>query len=63
MWIITRDDPDMALPDLLTDDEGQVLTFHDKISAWRYIELICKDIHMDTSTFMEADLISICRLH
>jgi len=63
MWIITRSDPDMEMPDLLTDEDGTVLTFHDKISAWRYMELICKDVDIDTTKFMEDVSINICRLH
>tara|TARA_Y100000310_G_C20266563_1_gene616048 strand:+ start:40 stop:285 length:246 start_codon:yes stop_codon:yes gene_type:complete len=63
MWVISRSDPDMELPDLLTDDDGSAIIFNDKISAWRYIELLCKDVNVDVNQFMEDDSINICRLH
>jgi len=63
MWVISRSDPDMELPDLLTDDNGFAIIFNDKISAWRYIELLCKDVSVDVQQFMEDDSINICRLH
>ena len=63
MWVISRSDPDVELPDLLTDDDGSPIIFNDKISAWRYIELLCKDVNVDINQFMEDDSINICRLH
>jgi hypothetical protein len=63
MWVISRSDPDVELPDLLTDDDGSPIIFNDKISAWRYIELLCKDVNVDVNQFMEDDSINICRLH
>lgn len=62
MWVITHTDPDEMLPELLTDEEGSVMTFHDKISAWRYIELMFKEFGVPSS-FMDDECIDICRLH
>jgi len=46
---------------VLMDDDGNAVKFTDKISAWRYIELMCKEHGVDMS-HMEND-VELWRLH
>jgi len=46
MWVIVRTDPeddDYPLPEILMNDDGSAKTFINEITAWRYMELICKE--------------------
>ena len=46
---------------LLTDEDDNTVKFVDKISAWRYIELMCKEHGVDMEQ-IEND-VELWRLH
>tara|TARA_R100000656_G_scaffold9574_1_gene10390 strand:- start:323 stop:484 length:162 start_codon:yes stop_codon:yes gene_type:complete len=46
---------------VLMDDDGNAVKFTDKVSAWRYIELMCKEHGVDME-HMESD-VELWRLH
>ena len=43
MWVIARDDPEELLPEVLIDEDGSVMTFINRATAWKYIETLCYD--------------------
>jgi hypothetical protein len=61
MWVITKDDSDNMMPDVLTDEDGSMLTFIDKGSAWKYIETLCYDNGVPFS-FLDYSDITLYRL-
>mgnify|MGYP003679245695 CR=1 FL=1 len=61
MWIIVQNDMTDDYVNVLMDDDGNAVKFTDKISAWRYIELMCKEHGVDMS-HMESD-VELWRLH
>jgi len=62
MWVIARNDPDELMPEILTDEKGSVVTFIDKVSAWKYIETLCYNNGIPSS-FLDFSDITIHRLH
>ena len=46
---------------LLTDEDDNTVKFVDKISAWRYMELMCKEYGVDMDQ-IEND-VELWRLH
>jgi|TARA_R110002020_G_scaffold395754_1_gene605793 hypothetical protein len=62
MWVIGRNDPEEIMPEVLTDDDGSVLTFVDKGTAWKYIETLCYDNGVPFS-FLDYTDITLYRLH
>jgi|TARA_R100000656_G_scaffold112024_1_gene84049 hypothetical protein len=66
MFVIVRTDPehkDYPLPDVLMDDDGSAKTFIDEDSAWRYMELICKEHSFPPKMFMEDVYLGLMRVH
>ena len=66
MWCIVRTDPedeDYPLPDVLMDDDGSVKTFIDETTAWRYMELICKEYNFPSDMFLNDNSIGLMRIH
>ena len=61
MWIIVENDTIDNYINILMDDEGNAMQFVDKISAWRYMELMCKDHGVDMEQ-LESD-VELWRLH
>ncbi len=62
MWVIARNDPDELMPEILTDEEGAVLTFNDRVTAWRYMESMCNDNGVPIA-FLDYSDITLHRLH
>ena len=62
MWVIARNDPEELMPEVLTDEEGAVIIFADKVTAWRYMETLCYDNGVPTS-FLDFSDITLHRLH
>ena len=66
MWCIVRADPEdeeYPMPDVLMNDDGSVKTFIDEVTAWRYMELICKELDFPTDAFMNDASIGLMRIH
>ena len=61
MWIIVQNDTTEDYVNLLMDEDGNTVKFVDKISAWRYMELMCKDNGVDMEQ-IEND-VELWRLH
>ena len=61
MWIIVENDMTDDYVNILMDEEGKAIKFIDKISAWRYMELMCKDHGVDMEQ-LESD-VELWRLH
>ena len=61
MWIIVENDTIDDYVNILMDDEGNAMQFVDKISAWRYMELMCKEHGVDMEQ-IEND-VELLRLH
>ena len=61
MWIIVQNDMTDDYVNVLMDDDGNAVKFTDKISAWRNIELMCKEQGVDME-HMESD-VELWRLH
>jgi hypothetical protein len=61
MWIIVQSDMEDSGMNVLMDDEGGAIKFKDKVSAYRYIEHLCKEHGVDYE-LMEND-IELWRLH
>ena len=61
MWIIVQNDTTDNYINLLTDEDDNTVKFVDKISAWRYIELMCKEHGVDMEQ-IEND-VELWRLH
>ncbi len=50
------------MPEILTDEEGAVLTFNDRVTAWRYMESMCNDNGVPIA-FLDYSDITLHRLH
>jgi hypothetical protein len=61
MWIIVQNDTTDNYINLLTDEDDNTVKFVDKISAWRYMELMCKEYGVDMDQ-IEND-VELWRLH
>ena len=61
MWIIVQNDMTDNYVNLLTDEDDNTVKFVDKISAWRYMELMCKENGVDIEQ-IEND-VELWRLH
>ena len=61
MWIIVQNDMTDDYVNVLMDDDGNAVKFTDKVSAGRYIELMCKEHGVDME-HMESD-VELWRLH
>ena len=61
MWIIVQNDTTDNYINLLTDEDDNTVKFVDKISAWRYMELMCKENGVDIEQ-IEND-VELWRLH
>ena len=66
MWVIVRTDPeddDYPLPEILMNEDGSAKTFINEITAWRYMELICKEYNYHPDMFMNDPGVGIMRVH
>ena len=66
MWVIARTDPeddDYPLPEILMNEDGSAKTFINEITAWRYMELICKEYNFPSDMFMNDPGVGIMRVH
>ena len=61
MWIIVQSDMEDDGINVLMDDKGDAVKFRDKVSAYRYIEIMCKEYGLDYE-LMEND-VELWRLH
>mgnify|MGYP003146608765 FL=1 len=61
MWIIVQQDTEEDYVNVLMDDQGETVKFKDKISAWRWMERMCKEFNIDYQ-LMEND-VELWRLH
>ena len=61
MWIIVQNDMEDDGTNVLMDDRGAAMKFKDKVSAYRYIEIMCKEYGLDYD-LMEND-VELWRLH
>ena len=61
MWIIVNVDFHEECENILKDDDGAAMKFKDKISAYRYIQIMCKEHGLDYD-LMESD-IELWQLH
>jgi hypothetical protein len=61
MWIIVQSDMEDDGMNVLMDDKGAAVKFKDKVSAYRYIEIMCKEYGLDYD-LMEND-VELWRLH
>jgi hypothetical protein len=62
MWIVVQSDvEENGFFDVLMDDDGTALKFKHRISAWRYLEQMCKEANIDYE-LMEND-VELWRLH
>ena len=61
MWIIVQSDMEDEGINVLMDDTGGAIKFKDKVSAHRYIEIMCKEYGLDYE-LMEND-VELWRLH
>tara|TARA_R100000306_G_C4275100_1_gene92148 strand:+ start:287 stop:472 length:186 start_codon:yes stop_codon:yes gene_type:complete len=61
MWIIVENDTLDDYVNILSDDDGNAVKFVDKISAWRYMELMCKDFGLDMEQLESG--VELWRLH
>ena len=61
MWIIVQNDMEDDGTNVLMDDRGAAMKFKDKVSAYRYIEIMCKEYGLDYE-LMEND-VELWRLH
>ena len=61
MWIIVQNDMEDDGTNVLMDDRGAAMKFKDKVSAYRYIEIMCKEYGFDYD-LMEND-VELWRLH
>lgn len=62
MWVIARDDPEELMPEVLIDEDGSVMTFINRATAWKYIETLCYDSGVPFS-FLDYSDITLYRLH
>ena len=61
MWIVVQSDLEDNGMNVLMADTGSAIKFKDKLSAWRYIERMCKEFGINYE-LMEND-IELWRLH
>jgi hypothetical protein len=61
MWIIVQNDMDDDGMNILMDDTGAAMKFKDKPSAYRYIEVMCKEYGLNYE-LLEND-VELWRLH
>ena len=61
MWIIVQNDMEDDGTNVLMDDRGAAMKFKDQVSAYRYIEIMCKEYGLDYD-LMEND-VELWRFH
>tara|TARA_R100000656_G_scaffold47279_1_gene38346 strand:- start:525 stop:716 length:192 start_codon:yes stop_codon:yes gene_type:complete len=63
MYVITKQDTDDPIFDILSENNGAPILFTSEVAAMKYISIICEGFGITMDTYMMDDNIEIWRMH